>query len=138
MSAHSLQTTAFVLSLIGGIIIFVGSLITSLLSAFGSSFGTYYGMGLGMMNRLGFGFGYGSGWMLGLSIFALICGVLVLIGALMLSTRPAEHFTWGIIVLIFSFVSLIGMGGYFICAILGLAGGAIALSYRKPSVDQRE
>lgn len=135
MSSHSLQTTAFILSLIGGIIILVGSLITLLLSAFGSPNGTYYGMGPGMMGRLGFGFGYGSGWMLGLSIVALVCGILVLVGAVMLNTRPVERFTWGIIVLIFSIVSLMGMGGYFIGAILGIAGGAIALSYRKPSAD---
>jgi hypothetical protein len=138
MSSPSLQTTAFILSLIGGIIILVGSLITSLLSAFGSPNGTYYGMGPGMMGRFGFGFGYGSGWMLGLSIIALICGILVLVGAVMINSRPVEHFTWGIIVLIFSIVSLIGMGGYFIGAILGIAGGAIALSYRKSSVDQKE
>jgi hypothetical protein len=121
---------AFILSLIGGIIILVGSLIGFLLSAFGSPYGTFYGMGPGMMSRFGFGYGYGSGWMLGLSVVALVCGILVLIGAIMLNARPSEHFTWGIIVLIFSIISFIGMGGYFIGAILGIAGGAIALSYR--------
>jgi Family of unknown function (DUF6114) len=47
----------------------------------------------------------------------------------MLNARPADHFTWGFIVLAFSVISFVGMGGYFIGAILGIAGGALALSY---------
>jgi len=66
----------------------------------------------------------------GLSVVGLVCGVLVLIGAIMLNTRPNDHFTRGIIVLIFSIVSFIGMGGYFMGVIVGIAGGAIALSCR--------
>jgi hypothetical protein len=50
----------------------------------------------------------------------------------MLNAHPEEHMTWGIMVLIFSIASFIGMGGYFIGAILGIAGGAIALSFRTP------
>ncbi len=126
MSSQSLHMTAFVLSLIGGIIILVGSMIAALLSAFGSPYGTYYGVGPGMMGH--FGFGYSSAWMTALSIVALICGIVVLVGAVMLRARPMEHFIWGIIVLIFSVVSFVGMGGNFIGAILGIAGGAIALS----------
>jgi len=131
VSSQSMHTTAFILSLTGGLVIIAGSAIAAFLSAFGSPYGTYYGMGPGMMSR--FGFGYGSGWMLGFSMAALVCGVLVVIGAIMLNVRPAEHMAWGIIVLIFSFASFIGMGGYFIGAILGIAGGAIALSYRAPT-----
>ncbi len=106
-----------------------GSLIEVFLSAFGSPYGTYYGMGPGMMG--GYWFGYGSAWMWGLGLVALVCGVIVLIGAIMLNARPQEHIAWGIIVLVFSIASFIGMGGYFIGAILGIAGGAIALSYRR-------
>ena len=90
-------------------------------------------MGPGMMSGYGF-YGYGSGWMTGFSLIALVFGIIVVIGAMMLNARPAENITWGIIVLIFSVASFIGMGGYFIGAILGLAGGAIALSYRQRSV----
>jgi hypothetical protein len=96
----------------------------------GSPMGTYYGVGGGMMRGFGFS-GYGYGWMIGLSIVSLVCGVLVLVGALMLKAHPAEHYTWGIIILAFSVASFLGMGGYFIGAILGIAGGAIALSYRE-------
>jgi hypothetical protein len=127
-----MHTTAYVLSLIGGIIIMVGSVIAAFLSAFGTPYGTYYGMGPGMM----MGFGYGSGWMLGFSLAALVFGIMVVIGAIILNARPAEHTTWGTVILIFSIVSFIGMGGYFIGAVLGIAGGAIALSYRSPSVKE--
>ena len=130
MSSQSMHTTAFILSLIGGTVIVAGSAIAAFLSAFGSPYGTYYGMGPGMMGGYGFGYGYGSGWMIGFSVAALVCGILVVIGAIMLNARPAEHIAWGIIVLIFSVASFIGMGGYFIGAILGVAGGAVALSYR--------
>jgi hypothetical protein len=50
----------------------------------------------------------------------------------MLNARPQEHTAWGIIVLIFSIVSFIGMGGFLIGAILGIAGGALALSLKPP------
>ena len=136
MSSNSMRTTAFILSLIGGLIITVGSLISTLLAAFGSPYETYYGMGPGMMG--GFGFGYASGWYIWLSVVSLVFGILVLIGAIMLNARPVEHFTWGILVLIFSLASFIGMGGYFIGAILGIAGGAVALSYRTPTQTQKQ
>lgn len=136
MSSSSLHMTAFVLSLIGGVIIIVGSVIAALLPTLGSPYGMFYGMGPGMMD--GYWPGYGSGWMLGLILASLVCGILVLLGAIMLNARPAEHVAWGIIVLIFSIASFIGMGGYFVGAILGIAGGAVALSYRTTRTAQRE
>ncbi len=129
MSSQSLPMTAFVLSLIGGIVIVAGSLIAAFLSVFGTPYGTYYGMGPGMMA----GFGFNSGWYLPFSLAALVFGIMVLFGAIMLNARPREHFTWGVIVLVFSIVSFIGMGGYMIGAVLGIAGGALALSYRTSS-----
>jgi hypothetical protein len=138
MSSQSMHITAFILSLIGGIVIAAGSLIAAFFSAFGSPYGTYYGMGPGMMRGFGFGYGYSSGWMIGFSVVALVCGILVVIGAIMLNAHPTQHMTWGVIVLIFSIASFIGMGGYFIGAILGIAGGAIALSYRAPIAAQKE
>jgi len=129
MSSKSMHTTAFILSLIGGLIIVIGSLIETLLLIFGSYAGTFYGMGPGMMSGYGF-YGYGSGWMTALSIIALAFGIIVLIGAIMLNARPSQNITWEIIVLVFSVASFIGMGGYMIGAILGIAGGAVALSYR--------
>ena len=132
MSSQAPTNIAFILSLIGGLVIVVGGIISVLLSFYGSPYGTYYGMGMGMMR--GFGFGYSSTWFAGLSIVALVCGIIVVVGAIMLNARPTERFTWGIIVLVFSIGSFIGMGGYFIGAILGIAGGALSLSTHPISV----
>src|SRR3989337_3150370 len=128
MSSQSMHMTAFILSLIGGMIIVLGSVVSLFWSFYGWP---YYGgmMGPWMM----WGFGYGYGFMQVFSIAALISGIIVLVGAIMLNARPTEHTAWGTIVLIFSLVSFLGMGGFFIGAILGIAGGAIALSYKTPT-----
>jgi hypothetical protein len=66
-----MHTTAFVLALLGGLIITVGSIIEILLLSFGPYAGTFYGMGPGMMSGYGF-YGYGAGWMTALSaVFGL-------------------------------------------------------------------
>ncbi len=65
-----------------------------------------------------------------LSLLGLLSGIAVIIAAIMLNTRPREHVTWGMIILAFSIISLVGMGGFWIGALLGIAGGAIALSWR--------
>jgi hypothetical protein len=126
-SPKPMQNAAFILSLIGGLAITIGSLISALLWIFGSTNGTFYGLGPAMMR--GFNF-YGYGWLIGFSIFSLACGVTVFVSALMLKVRPTEHNSLGIIILAFSIISFVGMGGYFIGAIVGLAGGALALSYK--------
>ena len=126
MSSQGMTTTAFVLSLIGGIIIVLNSILTIFWSTNG---GPWYG---GMMGSWmgGFGYGYNYGLTFAFSVAALISGIIVMVAAVMLNARPAEHMAWGAIVLIFSVVSFLGMGGFFIGAILGIAGGAIALSFR--------
>lgn len=104
MSVSSVRTIAFVLSLIGGLVITAGSAIAAFLSAFASPYDTYYGMGPEMMG--GYRFGYNSGWRTGVSIVTVVCGIFVLIGAIMLNAHPAEHTAWGIVAVFFSFVSL--------------------------------
>ena len=77
-------------------------------------------------------FGNGYGFMAVFWMTALISGVIMLVGAIMLNARPTEHITWGIVLLTFTLISFLGIGGFFIGAILGIAGGALALSYRSP------
>ena len=48
----------------------------------------------------------------------------------MLSLRPLEHVTWGVLIVIFSAISFVSMGGWFVGAILGIVGGALALAWR--------
>ncbi len=134
MSSQVIPVAAFVLSLIGGVLILIGGIVSSMWFMYGG-----YGMG-GMMGGFGGmmggyqgmmgGFGVPFGFMGGLWLIGLVAGTLVIIGALMLNARPAEHTAWGTIILVFSIISFIGMGGFFIGAILGIAGGAMALSWR--------
>ncbi len=115
-------TTAFVLSLIAGALILIGG-------GMGSFFLGMMGGSSGMMGGRMMGF---PGWEfgIGLSVLGLIVGLIVIFGAIMLDSKPNEHRTWGAIILIFSILSiLIGMGGFGLGAILGIIGGALAISW---------
>ncbi len=142
MSSRGILTAAFALSLTGGILILLGGGMASMWFMFGTS--NFGGMMGGMMNGMmdefesmmgGYqgmmgNFNVPVGSMTILSLLGLLSGIAVVIGAIMLNTRPREHITWGTIILIFSIVSFVGMGGFWIGALLGIAGGAIALSWR--------
>jgi len=82
--------------------------------------------GLGMM---WFGPGPIGGW-LSASFFLIpmISGIMVIIGAIMMSKRSHEATIWGIVVIVFSVLGLTGMGLAILGSILGIIGGAIALS----------
>jgi hypothetical protein len=134
MSSRGTITAAFALSLTGGILMLLGGGMAWMWFMFGASdfgwmmdeFGSMMGGYQGMMGN----FSVPIGFMTGLSLLGLISGIVVVIGAMMLNARPSEHVTWGTIILVFSIISFVGMGGFYIGALLGIAGGAIALSWR--------
>ncbi len=141
VSSSSSSSVAFVLSLVGGVLILIGGLVSSVWSVMGGS--NFWGMtdgNGGMMGGTGGmmggwnwmmgGYGFPFGFLGAFSFVALVAGVLVIVGAVMLNARPAEHLTWGVIVLVFSVISFVGMGGFVIGALLGIVGGALALSQR--------
>lgn len=145
MSQHETPTTAFILSLVAGILMLIGGILTSVWFMNGGysnytpgNDGMMGGSGMmggfaGMMNgyeSMMNGFGMPLGYMTGFSIVGLIAGIVVLIGAVMLNARPAERTTWGALIIAFSVISLLGMGGFWIGAIIGIAGGALALAWR--------
>ena len=86
----------------------------------------------GMMGSFGLPFGL----MGGLILVGLVSGIFVILGAVMLNSRPAEHTGWGTVILVFSITSFLGMGGFLIGAILGIVGGAFAISWR-PTLMER-
>ena len=130
MSSENRPSVAVVLSLIGGILMLLGGAIFSFVSFTGfGMMGGYRGMMDGYWGMMG-GFGFPFGFMMVFSLIGMISGVLVIIGAVMLNTRPSEHITWGIIVLVFSMINFLSMGGFFVGSILGIIGGALALSWR--------
>ena len=58
------------------------------------------------------------------------CGALVLFGAVMLHIKPENKKAWGIMAIVFSIPSVVTGGGFIIGFILGIIGGALALSWK--------
>ena len=122
-------TASFALSLTSGILILLGGAIAMMwftgsppfLGGMAGMMGVHYGM----MSGLGFAFG---AMMIGFSVLGLVSGVAVLVGAALLQSKPEQRKTWGAIILAFSIVSFFGMGGFFVGAVLGVVGGALALA----------
>jgi len=137
MTANQGKAFTFIVSLIGGLIIFVISLLNVLW--FSSGAGSFYGYGTAMSGAMdgyhNFMGTYSSSpsFFAGLSVVALICGIIVVIGAIMIWVQPHQHVPWAILIIAFSAVSFVGMGGYFIGAILGIIGGAFELTIRRTS-----
>ena len=131
MTNDERPTAAFILSLVAGVFIILGG---GMMSLFGygfmgmmgrnGSWGRMMGRGFGMM---GFAFGM-------MGFLGLIFGVIVIISALMLNSKPQEHTTWGTLILIFSVISIFGsaMGGFGIGLILGIIGGILAITWKPP------
>jgi hypothetical protein len=97
---------------------------------FGGFGGYMSGMMDGYHNFMG-SYGSSYGFFAGISILSLICGIIVIVGAVMLRAQPREHMIWATLIIVFSAVSFVGMGGFFIGAILGIIGGAFALSFKQ-------
>jgi len=102
-------TTAYILSLIGGIFVLLGGVLWAL-------------VGTLIAFLTGFGF---------LLWAFLIFGIIIIIGAVSMNSNPNSTHTWGIVILVLGVISLFGvvtaLGG-----LLAIIGGALALSW-KPS-----
>ncbi|MEM2051526.1 MAG: DUF6114 domain-containing protein, partial [Candidatus Caldarchaeum sp.] len=65
-----------------------------------------------------------------LPFIGLVSGIVVIASALMLQSRPSQAHTWGALILAFSMISIFGMGGFIIGALLALVGGILALTWK--------
>lgn len=65
-----------------------------------------------------------------IAVIALICGALVLFGAMMLRINPENKQAWGILITLFSIPSVITGGGFIIGFILGIIGGVKAFRWK--------
>lgn len=118
---------AFVLSLIGGILILLGSIVTAL---FAGIFG-------GVMMFFPFLGGLGA-LIIFIGILGLIFGIIILVGAVMIySNNPSRIRTGSIIVLVFSILSLFTGGGFIIGFILTLIGSILGLVWKPPEERSR-
>ena len=134
MARNQATTFAFILSLLGGIIILAISLINvAWFSAGATGFGSYGSYMRGAMdgyhNFMG-NYASSTGFFTAISVVSLVCGVIVVMAALVLRVHPQEHVVWGAVIVAFSAVSFVGMGGYFVGAAFGILGGALALTYK--------
>lgn len=111
-------TAAFILSLIGGIFILLWGLaiVAVGVAAQSASFGLY------------------GGAITSLGGLEAVLGILVLVFGTLLFVMPQHHVVFGVLVLVFSIVSLVGLGGLIIGFILGLIGGALGIAH-KPAPD---
>ena len=133
-STGAYPKTAAILSLVGGIIIILGGVIFIGAAAFILPHLNYSNMTLPQgFNRAALP-GLISGVVGVMGGFGLVCGVVVLISATMLLARTGQRRTWGILILIFSVLSFIGLGGFIIGAILGIAGGVLTLRWKASTV----
>jgi hypothetical protein len=100
-------TTAFIVSLLGGIFVLLGGLIWA-------AVGTVVAI-----------FTFGIGFLL--YVF-LLFGIIIIAGSVAFNNSPRTAHTWGIVILILGIFSLVGvitaLGG-----ILSIVGGALALSW---------
>ena len=124
MSQNEKPTKAFTLSLIAGILIISNS---ALLGAAATWFPW-------IIPTLPGSSANDTTVLISLAAVGLIFGVLVLLGAIMLYSKPVNKKAWGIIIAVFSIPSVVTGGGFIIGFILGIIGGAKALS-RKPRIQ---
>ncbi len=102
-----------------------------MMGSFSSSYAGMMGQYSGMMGPYFGGAGGFGGWSYVTTALGVMSGALVLVGAAMLYSRPEKTFAWGALILAFSIVGLIGMGGFFVGSILGVIGGALAIASGK-------
>lgn len=124
---------AIVLSLIAGIFAFVNGMFRLFYVFFGLSITQLFGS-FGEFLRISSSFDtlMASQRTPVFAVADAIAGLLILIGAMMLDSRPKESRKWGAIILIFSTYGVIGgsLTGLHITGVLGFIGGAIAILWK--------
>jgi len=70
-----------------------------------------------------------------LAAIGLAVGILVLLGTVLLRSRPEHKKTWAVMIIGFSIPSFITGGGFIIGLIFGIIGGALALRSKPPTAN---
>jgi hypothetical protein len=122
--------TASILALVGGILITLSGVLLIAVSAFilphldYSNLSVPQGLSSSSIPALV------SGIVGVMGTFGLVSGVIVLISAVMLLANLGQRRTWGILILVFSILSFVGLGGFVAGAILGMVGGILTLRWK--------
>jgi len=127
--------TASIIALAGGIIITLSGVLLVAVSALVLPNLTYSNVNVPQGLTATAIPGLVSGFVGLMGIFGLVSGAVVLLSAVKLLANPGQTRTWSILILVFSVLSFIGMGGFIVGAVLGIVGGALVLKW-KPSMQQ--
>ena len=125
--------TASILALVGGILIILGGILFMAVSAFILPHLDYTNLTTPPRLTSASMPGLVSGIVGVMGLFGLVSGVIVLLSAVMLLTNPGQRRTWGVLTLVFSVLSFIGLGGFIVGAILGIVGGILTLRWKPPT-----
>ena len=124
---------ASVLALIGGTIILLSGLLFVAVSVFILPGLTYASVHVPQGLSAAAIPGLVSGFVGIMGAFALVSGAIVLISSIMLLTNTGQSRVWSVLILVFSILSFIGLGGFVVGAVLGVVGGALALRWKSPT-----
>jgi hypothetical protein len=133
-TATGYPTTASIISLIGGIVITLGGLLFVAVSTFVLPNINYGNLVLPQNLPASAIPGLVSGFVGMIGIFGLVSGAVVLVSSVMLLTGKGQPRTWSVLILVFSILSLFGLGGFLVGAVLGIVGGALALRWKPPTL----
>jgi hypothetical protein len=132
-AGSSYPKTASILALFGGIFMILGGVIFVGAAVFILPHLNYANMTVPQgMDRASLP-GLISGVVEVMGTFGLVCGAVVLVSATLLLAKVGQRRTWGILILVFSVLSLVGLGGFIVGAILGILGGVFTLRWKPPA-----
>lgn len=121
-TAPKRATIGFALSLVAGIFILLGGLAFIALQSFLNSIIDIVPIPVAIP-----GLGIAESVFATIGAIGVVIAIIVLVGAFLIY-MPGKELIGGIIVLIFSIVSIVAMGGFFIGMILGIIGGALGIA----------
>jgi hypothetical protein len=126
MSNTEHPTGPFILSLIGGLLVLIDGIAIFLFGISGYIFRyhEYVPFVRPVITAIG--------------IWGIICAIIILAGSFMLNAHLDQHGLWGIVILVFSILSIASGGGFLIGLILGVIGGIWALIWRPPEKTKKE
>jgi uncharacterized protein involved in response to NO len=125
--------TASILALVGGIVIILGGILLMFVSAFILPHLDYANLQPPQHLTPASIAALVSGIVGTMGLFGLVSGVIVLVSAVMLLTNPSRWRTWGVLILVFSVMSFLGLGGFVVGALLGIVGGILTLRWKPPT-----
>lgn len=121
-------TAAMVLSIIGGIFILLGGVVFFALASLMQLFiDTIPGLGsleidpVLLLNLIG--------------ALGVIIGLVIIVGGVMMYSRPQSSTVWGVLILVLAIVSLfVASGGFILGFVLALIGGILAIAFKSTPV----